>query len=34
VLTLGAGGKSLFTVQIPSPPETVSALKVRFAKAD
>jgi hypothetical protein len=34
VLTLGAGGKSLFTVQIPSPPETVSALKVRFVKAD
>jgi hypothetical protein len=34
VLPLAAGGKSPFTVQIPSPPETVSALKVRFAKAD
>ncbi|HYB06477.1 MAG TPA: FxLYD domain-containing protein [Methyloceanibacter sp.] len=34
VLPLAANGKSPFTVEIPSPPETVSALKVRFAKAD
>jgi hypothetical protein len=34
VLPLGAGAKSPFTVQIPSPPENVSSLKVRFAKAD
>jgi hypothetical protein len=34
VLPLGAGAKSPFTVQIPSPPENVSRLKVRFAKAE
>jgi predicted Zn finger-like uncharacterized protein len=34
VLSLGAGAKSPFTVQIPSPPENVSSLKVRFAKAE
>jgi hypothetical protein len=34
VLPIDAGGKSTFTVQIPSPPETVSSLKVRFAKAE
>jgi len=34
VLPLGAGGKSPFMVQIPSPPDNVSSLKVRFAKAD
>jgi hypothetical protein len=34
VLPLGAGAKSPFMVQIPSPPENVSSLKVRFAKAD
>jgi hypothetical protein len=33
VLPLGAGAKSPFTVQIPSPPENVSNLQVRFAKA-
>jgi hypothetical protein len=34
VLPLGAGAKSPFTVQVPSPPENVSSLKVRFAKAE
>ena len=34
VLPLGAGGKSPFMVQIPSPPDNISRLKVRFAKAD
>jgi predicted Zn finger-like uncharacterized protein len=33
VLPLGAGAKSPFTVQIPSPPENVSNLQVSFAKA-
>ena len=30
---LGAGGKSPFAVQIPSPPESVRNLQVRFARA-
>jgi hypothetical protein len=34
VLPIDAGGKSTFTVQIPSPSETVSSVKVRFAKAE
>jgi hypothetical protein len=34
VLPIGVGAKSPFMVQIPSPPENVSSLKVRFAKAD
>ena len=34
VLPLGAGAKSPFSVQIPSPPENVSSLEVRFAKAE
>jgi hypothetical protein len=34
VLPLGAGARSPFTVQIPSPPENVSKLRVRFAKAE
>jgi len=34
VLALGAGARSPFLVQIPSPPDDVSSLKVRFAKAD
>ena len=34
VLPLGAGAKSPFTVQISSPPENVSNLQVRFAKAE
>lgn len=34
VLPLAAGAKSPFMVQIPQPPDTVSSLKVRFAKAD
>jgi hypothetical protein len=33
VPALVAGGKSPFTVQIPSPPESVRNLQVRFAKA-
>ena len=33
VPALAAGGKSPFTVQIPSPPESVRNLQVRFAKA-
>jgi predicted Zn finger-like uncharacterized protein len=32
VLPLGAGAKSPFRVEIPGAPETVSSLKVRFAK--
>jgi predicted Zn finger-like uncharacterized protein len=32
VLALGAGAKTSFTLQIPGAPETVSSLKVRFAK--
>jgi hypothetical protein len=34
VLPLGAGARSPFTVQFPSPPENVSNLEVRFAKAE
>jgi hypothetical protein len=33
VMPLGAGAKSPFTVQIPSPPDNVSNLQVSFAKA-
>jgi len=33
VPALGAGGKSPFMVQIPSPPESLRNLQVRFAKA-
>jgi hypothetical protein len=33
VLPLAPGAKSGFTVQVPSPPETVRNLQVRFAKA-
>ena len=33
VPALGAGGKAPFTVQIPSPPESVRNLQVRFTKA-
>jgi hypothetical protein len=33
VPALVAGGKSPFTVQVPSPPESVRNLQVRFAKA-
>jgi hypothetical protein len=32
VLPLGAGATSPFRVEIPGAPETVSSLKVRFAK--
>jgi predicted Zn finger-like uncharacterized protein len=33
VAPLAAGARTPFTVQIPSPPDTVRSLKVRFAKA-